>query len=116
MDAIGLGGDPDPGGLPEGPDFFEYAEETHCNQVLAEVGFTQVLVRHEQLRFPVDDGVQGLVRFITAGVRTKALYDAQTGEAKARIGESMLELMRPYESRNRVVLPAHIVVVSATKG
>ena len=115
MGAITREGRPDPPGLPEGPDFFAYAEQSHCAQVLGASGFRNVNARDCTVEYLVDEGVPGLLRFIEGTVRTRALYESQTEEAKSRIAVLMAELLGPFQSGGQTRVPAGVVLVSACR-
>jgi SAM-dependent methyltransferase len=113
LGAIQRAGDPNPPELPPGPDFFAFAEQSHCERVLGGTGFSEIQMAHHTLDYSVEGGVAGMIRFVRAGVRNRALYDAQTDEAKSRIAEAMSALLEPFEVDGRIQVPAAVVVVSA---
>ena len=114
--AIDRGGNVDPTALPEGPDFAAYGERAHCEQGLGEAGFRDVDARDFTVEFRFDSGVPGLLRFIENGsVRARALYRAQTEEARRSIAEVLGELLEPFQEDGVARVPATAILVSARR-
>ncbi len=106
--AVAAHGDPNAGGIPEGPEMFRFSDPAECRRVLAAAGFRKVRVSEIAIRRRV--APEALVRGLRhATVRSRALLDAQTPEARAAIEADMLDQARAAAEADGVLdlsLPA----------
>lgn len=102
--------------LPAGVDMFRWAEQSACDELLAEAGFGPGSRSDVELYFETDPGGAGIVDFMRkASVRTRALYEAQTPEAQAAIAGGLGELLAPFRQGDVCRLALSAFVVSASK-
>ncbi|MCY4230416.1 MAG: methyltransferase domain-containing protein [Alphaproteobacteria bacterium] len=114
--AIAAHGDPHAGGIPPGPDMFRFADPRECLQVLEAAGFRETTVKEIAIRRRV--APEALVKGLRhATVRSRALLDAQTPEARAAIEAALLEEARTLAGPDGILdltLPA--VLASGARG
>lgn len=102
--------------LPEGPDMFRWADQAISEELLVTAGFGGVERTSAPLSVVSDDGPADLVRFLgSATVRSKALYDGQTPEARQAIAATVAEMLTPMEQDGTWTIPLNAFVVAATK-
>lgn len=100
--------------LPEGVDMFTWAEDGPCQELLSGAGFGELSRVDVPMQFVTDQGGAAIVHFLeNASVRSRALYQAQTPEAKQAISETIDEMMAPLESGGSWTVPLNAFVVSA---
>jgi len=106
--AVAAHGDPNAGGIPEGPAMFRFSDPAECRRVLAGAGFRKLRVGEMAIRRRVTP--EALVEGLRcATVRSRALLDAQTPEARAAIEADILEQARAAAGADGVLdlaLPA----------
>jgi ubiquinone/menaquinone biosynthesis C-methylase UbiE len=102
--------------LPVGVDMFRWSDQQACDELFALAGFGSG-VRHDvELHYDTDIKGAGIIDFMRkASVRTRALFEAQSEQAKLAIAEGLAEFLDPYRHGNRCRVPLHAFVVSATK-
>ncbi len=113
--AVAAHGDPHAGGIPEGPEMFRFSDPVKCACVLKAAGFRDIRVEEMAVhrRVTPEALVEGLRH---ATVRSRALLDAQTPEARAAIEASVLAEARAMAGSGGILdlsLPA--VLASGTK-
>ena len=113
--AVAAHGDPDAGGIPEGPEMFRFADPEECRRVLEAAGFRETRMEEIAIRRRVapEALVEGLRH---ATVRSRALLDAQTPDARAAIEAAVLEEARAMAGPDGILslsLPA--VLASGAK-
>lgn len=113
--AVAAHGDPHAGGIPEGPEMFRFSDPGECEHVLRAAGFRDTRVEEMTVRRRVTPEalVEGLRH---ATVRSRALLDAQTPEARAAIEAAILSDARAMAGPDGVLdlsLPA--VLASGAK-
>ena len=99
--------------LPEGVDMFTWADDDVCHPLFAGAGFGPHTRLAADITVETDDGPAMVLEVLeNASVRSRALYRAQTDEARAAIAEEITELMAPMESEGtwRVVMSAFVLV------
>jgi SAM-dependent methyltransferase len=103
-------------GLPEGPNFFRYADPATAADGLTIAGFTDVttaLVPQTWELPTADDVFESLLR---GTVRTGSLMMRQPPEALARVRASFRDGLAEYVEGDVVRVPMPAVVVTAAKG
>jgi SAM-dependent methyltransferase len=114
--SIARGGRLDATNLPEGPDMFAYADRARCEAELTNAGFDDVEAADHTIEVVSEEGAPGLIRFLERGsVRSRALYSAQSDEARRRIAEVMGEMLDAFEEGGSYRIPATTIVVSARR-
>lgn len=102
--------------LPDGVDMFQWADTASCQDLLSGAGFGP-LVRHDvNLVWDDDDGPTAMMNFLdNGGVRSRALFKAQTRKAKLAIAEDIAASLTTYESDGTWSIPLSAFVVAAPK-
>mgnify|MGYP001820242103 FL=1 len=102
--------------LPQGVDMFRWADQQACDELLASAGLSSGMRRDVGLHYVTDRQGAGIVDFMRkASVRTRALYEAQSEEAKQAIAAGLPEFLIPYQNGDVCRIPMQAFVVSATK-
>lgn len=102
--------------LPAGVDLFHWAERANTEQLLSGAGFTDPTWDDVAMWWESGDGPGDLVRFLrSAAVRTRALYEAQTAEARAAIADGLGAMMEPFQRDGRWRVPLGAFVAAARK-
>jgi hypothetical protein len=101
--------------LPEGPDFFRFADEAECRRALAGAGFEPGSVRVDTVtvhwRVPTADFLFEAERH--AGVRTAAVLAAQPPERLGTIRTAMAKGVSRYADGREFALPIVARLISA---
>lgn len=105
----------EPVDLPEGPDFYRFADPEECRRELAEAGFAGESVRMETVVVPWRVPTAELLfeAELEAGVRTSAVLRAQPPERLDAIRTAIVEGVRRYGDGDGFVLPTVARVISA---
>ena len=100
--------------LPPGPPFFQFSDPKECERAFAGAGFSSVKVVEVPMtwRLPTADALFDAMA--TGGVRTAALLNAQSPEARNAIRRALAEKTAPYVRDGEIVLPMPGVLASAT--
>jgi len=102
--------------LPAGVDMFHWADPANTEGLLAGAGFTGMTWADAPMWWESGDGPGDLVRFLrSAAVRSRALYEAQTDEARAAIAEGLAAMMEPFHQGGRWRVPLGAFVAAAAK-
>ncbi len=106
-----------PAQLPAGPPFFQYADPEVCRRALSAAGFEAASVTTRVLplswTLPAPDG---LMRAFTEGTaRTGALILAQPPAQRRAIRDAVERACTPFQSGDRLVIPAAAALTSARK-
>ena len=93
--------------VPEGPDFYRFADEDGCRSALAEAGFDASSFRSETVTvpWPVPTPDHLFEAELHAGVRTSAVLRGQPPERLEAIREAMADGVRRYADGDEFVLP-----------
>lgn len=109
------GATPTPG-IPEGPPFFRFAEESEFKALLEGVGLTDVAVRTVTFTYRVGGADELWAGFRDGTVRMRAIVFAQPPETLARIRASFDRLVAEYVADDgSLELPVSVKVASARK-
>lgn len=102
--------------LPDGVDMFHWADTTACQELLTRAGFGPA-VRHDvNLVWIDDDGPTTMMDFLdNGGVRSRALFKAQTSKAKLAIADDIADSLTAYESGGTWSIPLTAFIVAAPK-
>jgi SAM-dependent methyltransferase len=101
--------------LPPGPPFEEFSDAAHCAQALTTAGFTDVTVVEAPLVW-VTRAEELWETFMTGGVRTTALLQAQTPERLARVRDAVFDALAARAGDGgRLELPAPAWIASGTR-
>ncbi len=102
--------------LPEGVDIFAWAELALCEELVATAGFGPCQRVDVTLTMTTSDGPGSVVGFLeNASVRSRALFQAQTPEAKEAISNVISEMLAPMKQDGLWSVPLNAFVVSTTK-
>lgn len=102
--------------LPAGVDLFHWADRANTEQLLAGAGFVDPGWPDVTMQWESGDGPGDLVLFLrSAAVRTRAIYEAQTAEARAAIAEGLGAMMEPFHCDGRWRVPLGAFVAAARK-
>lgn len=102
--------------LPAGVDLFHWADRANTEQLLAGAGFVDPGWADVTMQWESGDGPGDLVLFLrSAAVRTRAIYEAQTAEARAAIAEGLGAMMEPFHCDGRWRVPLGAFVAAARK-
>lgn len=102
--------------LPHGIDMFHWADMASCQELLAGAGFGRAARLDVTLTWTVDDGPTALMNFLAnGGVRFRALFQAQTSEAKVAIADDIASSLSAYERDGTWSIPLAAFVVTAEK-
>ena len=103
--------------LPPGPSFFRFSEAEECRRCLAEAGFAAIEVAEVPMTWTLPSAV-ALVRAACEGtVRTNALLEAQSPDARAAIDAAMAAAAEAYATaEGGLEIPMSAVLATARKG
>lgn len=102
--------------LPDGVDMFAWAELEACDELLSAAGFGTCQRVDASLSLTTSDGPGTMVDFLkNASVRSRALYQAQTAEAREAIQRVIEEMLAPMEANGQWTIPLEAFVVHTTK-
>jgi SAM-dependent methyltransferase len=107
----------EPVDLPEGPDFYRFADPEECRRALESAGFAGESVELETVTVPWRVPTAELLfeAELHAGVRTSAVLRAQPPERLEAIRTAIVEGVRRYADRDGFVLPIVARVISASR-
>ena len=102
--------------LPEGVDMFSWADDAVCAELFASTGFGQ----HDRTEIPIvtvsDDGPAAVLDVLeNASVRSRALFQAQTEEARAAIREGLAERLEPFRDGDTWTVLAAAFAIAADR-
>lgn len=102
--------------LPEGVDMFAWADDEVCRQLFASTGFGEHRRTEVELQFVSDDGPGQMRETLeNASVRSRALFQAQTDQARRAILARIAEMLEPMESDGTWTIPATAFVLSTAR-
>ncbi len=102
--------------LPEGADMFSWADRSTSEALLVTAGFRDVNRTLVPLSVVSDDGPTTMLDFLAnATVRSRALYLAQTPEAKDAIATAVTEMLAPMEQDGTWTVPLNAFVDCAVR-
>jgi SAM-dependent methyltransferase len=101
--------------VPEGPDFYRFADPDACRRALEAAGFEAGSIRSETItaRWRLPSAEFLFEAELHAGVRTTAVLAAQPPDRLQTIREAMTEGVRRYREGDAFVLPIVARVISA---
>jgi SAM-dependent methyltransferase len=100
--------------LPEGVDMFTWADDDACRELFTGAGFEEPERQEVEIRIVTDDGPATVLEVLeNASVRSRALYQAQTDEARVAIAARIAEMLEPMERDGRWTIPLSAFVVTA---
>lgn len=102
-------------GLPEGPPFFKFSDDTECRRTLEATGFASVDVRLLPLTWRLPSADALFAAMSQGGVRTAAVLRAQTPEALANIRAAMRRGIEAYARDGEFVVPMPAVLAVGTR-
>lgn len=108
VDAVAEAGVSSPASVPSGPDFFRFADEEELTALLFGAGLTEIQVTTLSFsqRIP---GADALWNGMLGGtVRTRALVEGQSEEARRLIRAAFDRLVGEYESADGIELPVSV--------
>ncbi len=101
--------------LPAGPPFEHFGSREACEQVLADAGFQDLIVREHPLVWAVESGEALFDAFLHGTARTGGLLRAQEPAALAAIRDAVCESARAFERDGHVELPMPVWIASGRK-
>jgi len=101
--------------MPDGPDMFRFAVEEEAVDVLTSIGFTHVGVTEQPLRVRLEESSQAMDLLTSATVRTRALFEAQTTEAKEAIVSAMCDAVEAMRDGDELTVPMPAVLIVAAR-
>lgn len=102
--------------LPTGVDMFHWADDDACDELLTGAGFGPATRSPVDLVWAVADGPTAMVDFLdNGGVRSRALFKAQTAEARAAIVDDITDSLAAYEREGTWAIPLNGFIVAAEK-
>lgn len=103
--------------LPPGPSFFRFSEAAECRRCLGEAGFAAIEVVEVPMTWTLPSAV-ALVRAAYEGtVRTNALLEAQTPDARAAIDAAIAAAAEGHATPDgRLEIPMSAMLATARKG
>ena len=103
-------------GLPAGVDMFHWAADEACDDLLTGAGFGPATRELVELVWTDEDGPAAMLDFLErGGVRSRALFLAQTAEAKSAIADDIASSLAAYERDGRWAIPLRAFIVAADK-
>jgi SAM-dependent methyltransferase len=102
-------------GLPPGPPFFRFSDPAECARTLAEAGFRDVRSAVVPQIWLMDSADTLFDTMRGAAVRTAALLNAQTDEARRAIRRQIAEQAERHRRGGRIELPMPAVLTVAKK-
>jgi len=109
-------GDPTAGSLPPGESPFAFADPDRCLRDLQRAGFDDVSVFDVALTFSIE-GTEGMMEFLSGvGSRSKALFDAQSAEARRAIRAFIAERIAPLDLAQTTGSPTARIIASYVAG
>jgi SAM-dependent methyltransferase len=102
--------------LPEGADMFAWYDDEISGDLFARTGFAPPRKEIVELQAVSDDGPATMLEMLeNASVRSRALYQAQTDEARPRIRARIEEKLAPMEVDGVWTIPMFAFVLSAAR-
>ncbi len=103
--------------LPPGPSFFRFSEAAECRRCLAEAGFAAIEVAEVPMTWTLPSAAALLRAAYEGTVRTLALLEAQSPDARAAIDAAMAAAAQAYATADgRLEIPMSAVLATARKG
>jgi len=102
--------------LPEGMDMFAWYDDEISGDLFARTGFTPARKQIVEMQAVTDDGPGMLLAMLEkASVRSRALYRAQSDEARPAIRARIVERLAPMEQGGTWTIPLRAFVLSAAR-
>lgn len=106
---------PPPDQVPDGPSFFQFAEDAVFRALLVNAGFADVEVTSFTFEFPVDSADE-LINVVAEGtVRMGALLRMADDSQRTRMRESVEQRIAPWRRGDRYLVPAPVKIAAGTK-
>jgi SAM-dependent methyltransferase len=115
LDAIAKHGDTE-SPAPPGPPFFRFSDPRECERALLAAGFTSPTVTNVPMTWRVSSGEALFAAMATGGVRTSALLNAQSPEARDAIRRAIIAEATSFMHDGELVLPMPCVLACAVAG
>jgi SAM-dependent methyltransferase len=112
LDAIAKHGDTE-SPAPPGPPFFRFSDPRECERALNEAGFTSPKVIDVPMTWRLPFGEALFEAMVHGGVRTSALLNAQSADARAAIRRAIIAESQSFMRDGAIVLPMPCVLASA---
>ncbi len=100
--------------IPDGPDMFRFAVEAEAIDTLESIGFADVEVAELPLTVVLREPSQVMEIVTSATVRTRALFEAQTPEAKEAIASAVADAVEQMRDGDQLSVPMPAVLISAS--
>jgi ubiquinone/menaquinone biosynthesis C-methylase UbiE len=101
--------------IPPGPPFFRFSDRAESIRTLTSAGFQQVIVSEVPQIWRLRSGTELFDTMRTAAVRTAALLNLQTDEARAAIRSEIEKQAERFRTDDGIELPMPAVLVCAKK-
>ncbi len=103
--------------LPHGPDFFQFSDHARLAAALAETGFDAVETLTAPQTWHMDDPLGVIIAIVEGAVRARALYLAQTDEARAAIDANVTAGMARFPAAGPgYAVPMPAIIGSGARG
>lgn len=102
--------------LPQGVDMFAWADDEVCRQLFTSTGFGEHSRTEVELQFVSNDGPGQMQETLeNASVRSRALFQAQTDQARTAILAKIADMLEPMESNGTWTIPATAFLLAAKR-
>ncbi len=102
--------------LPDGVDMFAWADDAVSGELFTGTGFDAPVREDVEMRIVSDDGPAAVVEILeSASVRSRALYFAQTDEARSAIRLAIAEMLEPMRDGGTWKIPLSAFVLSSRR-
>jgi SAM-dependent methyltransferase len=115
LGAIAEAAVPAPSETPDGPPFFQFADETAFTALLADAGFRHVEVGTVSFDVPLGSADELITALEQGTVRTGALLRAADGGQRRAVRVSIEERLAPWRREEAFVVPASVRIASGRK-
>lgn len=102
--------------LPAGTDMFVWADDDTCAELFSSTGFGPHTRTPVEISVTSDDATASMIETLeNASVRSRALYLAQTDDARRAIAVKLTELLAPFEVDGSWSISARAFVLTAER-
>jgi ubiquinone/menaquinone biosynthesis C-methylase UbiE len=106
---------PSPSEIPDGPSFFQFADELTFRNLLRSAGFVDVSVETITVEFPLDSADDLITALADGTVRTGALLRAADDAHRRTILASLEARLEQWRRDDQYVVPASVKIASGRK-
>jgi SAM-dependent methyltransferase len=106
---------PPPGGIPDGPSFFQFSDDAVFVALLGDAGFGDVDVRRVEFEVPIASADELATALMDGTVRIGALLRAADDERRERLLAALGARLEPWRRGDAYSVPAIMSIASGTK-